>query len=193
METLEKQVLEALDVLRQKKGSLSLLTEILELHLKYNVTRDFHLNQLHSHLRDVFKIDTNPLLNYLADDNSFLHSDDKFIKEINILKMKYGYFLKNNIQKMKNPFMLNFAETNIEPGGAEHKLSFQRADGKRLDVMFTPGTLLPIISLLSTAAIKSINEGVYQLNEEIIDFYLNESDKLISILTAIKLGHIEED
>lgn len=167
----------------KKNLTFKFVLEVIERHLDKK-DREFYSN-LREHLTAIFKMDPTPLMNYLAQPNLELNSDHPFIKEVNYAKDKYGFFFKESIERMKNPFLLSFAETNVEPGNSIHKLTFKRADETALDCMFTPGSMMPVLTLLTNSTKHSIQNGVYQLNEENIQSYIHETEQLTLLLKSL--------
>lgn len=182
MEEKEHQVINFIDQIKDKESGLKLIPEIIELHFHHKKNDILFFNGLQSHLFHALKVDPMPLLMYLSDLNFDLSIENKYTKALNKVKSKYGFLINEELQKMKEPFLLNTVETNVEFGSSTHKICFKRADGESFSAVFTTGTIIPILGALTTSTIQAIDRGIYNLNEEDIKTYLRTVDQLSGIL-----------
>ncbi|MCM3111697.1 hypothetical protein [Lederbergia lenta] len=182
MINLEEELLKIGKRLGERGIQISEIGEIIELHLKISDNNKLNYNKLVEHLEVALSVDPSPMLHYLAQGNLEISSKTEFIKQLDAIKFRYNIFIKDAIQAMNNPFLLTYAQTNVEPGNSLHKITLKRTDGRSLDAMFTPASLLPIMSLLTNSTTHAIQEGVYHLNEDMIKAYVNETNQLSTLL-----------
>jgi|GEM_PF-5921711 hypothetical protein len=185
---VESNLLLFVEKMREIPNSEELLTEIFELHFMHT-EKDTLAMELHSHITNIFKIDAMTLLQYLADMKSSINSDDSYIKTINRLKMKYGYFINELLKRIQNPFLIAGAEFNVENGSSIHRFSLRRVDGMYFEAQFNPGTFLPIVNLCINSLRQSIERGIYNLNEQDIMNFLTESNQLADLFKSLLQTH----
>jgi hypothetical protein len=185
---VESNLLSFVEKMKEIPNSEELLTEIFELHFIHTEKHTLAM-ELHSHITQIFKIDAMTLLQYLADMNSLINSDDSYIKTINRLKMKYGYFINELLKRIQNPFLISGAEFNVENGSSVHKFLLRRVDGTYFEAQFNPGTFLPIVNLFINALRQSIEKGIYNLNEQDIENFLKESNQLADLFQSLLQIH----
>ncbi|MEH7490309.1 hypothetical protein, partial [Priestia megaterium] len=101
------------------------------------------------------------------------------------------YIIHQLIEKDRKPFLLNNADVNIEKDTSHHRIRFTRTDGKELEALFTPGSILPIVSLLNRATKSTIEQGIFSLNSEHIEEYLSSSSQLVDVLIKMKEMYTE--
>ncbi|MGG4200758.1 hypothetical protein [Peribacillus frigoritolerans] len=177
-----QEVLKSLENLEESAEHLSF---IFDFHIKSPDEDDLFRN-LQEHVSRLLNESTPYLFNYFLAPEVFfdreLEKENKTIRIINDLKIKYGFVIERLFERSKNPFLLNEAEFNIEAGSSTHKIKFSRTDGQSLESTFTSSSMIPLLGLLSNATSQSIEKGIYNLNIEQINYYMRESDKLTGIL-----------
>lgn len=151
------------------------------------------INKFAEHFSKIFKLNVQSFLHYLSLDfkvdlvdldlskaeynavNEFLHS----------IKLMYGPIILAEFNKNQDPFSLAGAEFNVIHNESTHKLTFKRNDGNFLDVNFRAHTLLPLTILLNQALHQSISNGLFNLNEDMVNDYIKANQEIILLLNDI--------
>lgn len=163
--------------MRKKEDNGEILKTIFDSHFQYDPP-NLLLRNLTDHLSGIYEVDVEMLIEYLAQKSTIKDEEDELLKVINFIKYKYGYMINHLIATERKPFLLNSVEVNIEDNSSSHMLKFARNDGKDLNALFEPASILSIISVLSKATEMAIQRGIYSLNKEDINNYLNSSEEL---------------
>ena len=66
-----------------------------------------------------------------------------------------------------------------------HNIELTRADGKNLSAMFTSESLMLIITSMLNALEKSMTDGIYTINNEVLNGYLSSSEQLKQLINIL--------
>ncbi|MBS4534212.1 hypothetical protein GOQ29_01120 [Clostridium sp. D2Q-14] len=200
---MENQTLNELEDFIKKMSEVDnyheILTTIFEMHFKHD-DKDKLFRNLNTHIAEVFKTNPKNLIDYLQ------HPQYTKIEElslnatkykasllfVNKLKMKYGVLLRPLMAAQTNPFLINSIESNVGNGQSLHRLKLERADGKNLEGLFNSESLLSIFTVLIESLDKSLDRGIFNLNINTIDNYLNSSKIFNEHLTSLKKEYESE-
>jgi hypothetical protein len=104
---------------------------------------------------------------------------------INKLKFKYGFMLRKMLSYTQIPFLISGVETIVGPNNSLHKIKFTRTDGKALEGLFQPESLMQIISSLTSALKFSMEQGIFNLNDITVDNYLKINEDVTKYINSI--------
>jgi len=170
----------------------NLIENIIELHLKFDEKSDLVRN-IHGNLSNTMQTDAFILFDYFMYptylDIEELELDKPRYKScldcINRLKRKYGGFFSQLITVNRNPFFINSVETSVSNSDSMHSIRISRADGKTLDGVFKSDTMMLIVSNLISALQMSMEKGIFNINEQIVNNYIEQSKNLENYLNGL--------
>lgn len=182
--------------------SSNIIKIIFDSHFKFDNKIDL-IKNLNQHIFETFKCNPSVLMNYfqfngeISLEEFFLKKKnyEKIAKSIEEIKHKYGFFIRELISLQQSPFIIKTASFSIANGGSLHNIELTRADGKNLSAMFTSESLMLITTSMLNALEKSMTDGIYTINNEVLNGYLNSSEKLkqlIDILVNQSSNDMEE-
>lgn len=173
----------------------NLLPEIVEWYL-HNNDKSNIISDLRIHITETFQIDASALFDYLVYNKKFedLGNDEykKPLECVNKIKMQYGPILRKYVNGNRNPFLINGIETNIDNNSTVHHMKFIRSDGEELKGQFRPDILLNLSLGIINSLKQSMDKGIYNIPEEIVDNYLKKSKDFNVFLNKIKEESQEE-
>lgn len=162
-----------------------ILACIFEYHLLEN-NKQTDINNIVEHLASSFQFDVKFMMEYLSTDEYVTkeHFDNlenvnrDSLDFINKLKRKYGYIIKNLIQKNRNPFMLSGVDINVKKNGSLHNLRIFRTDGEELALNFDANNLMMALLALTQALNNSVTKGIFSLDEKVINNYIQSINEM---------------
>lgn len=174
------------------KGYEKLLKEIFSLYLN-SQTEPSALRNLNNHLERVFDINPNAFLDFFDakvkyEDMEFEFEDIEYNEAYKILyelMQLYGPYYTRMSQSERNPFMLTGSNVNISINESTHSLRVFRADGQFMDFAFKPDTLMPTAIIIIQALEHSIQNGIFNLNQQIVEEYTQVLDSNSSLLKKL--------
>lgn len=169
-----------------------ILEDVFDLHFRVDDKADI-ITQINIHICEVFHADGMALLDYLQSTETFtpniLDMDPgkyrNIINCINNLKIKYGVTIRKLANAQKSPFLINTVESSVSGGQTLHKIKISRGDGNYLEGLFSPESLMALITALTNSMEIAMKQGIYNLNNITLKNYLEEVNQLSEYLDNI--------
>ncbi|CAI3206099.1 hypothetical protein [Clostridium neonatale] len=170
----------------------NIIKTIFDSHFKFDNKIDL-IRNLNQHIFETFKCNPSMLMNYfqfngeISLEEFFLKKKnyEKIAKSIEEIGYKYGFFIRELISLQQSPFIIKTASFSIANGGSLHNIELTRADGKNLSAMFTSESLMLIITSMLNALEKSMTDGIYTINNEVLNGYLSSSEQLKQLINIL--------
>lgn len=109
----------------------------------------------------------------------------KILEFINNIKIKYGVFINSLLVANREPFSITGVETSVGHNESMHVIRFIRGDGQVLEGMFKPAALMAILASLTDTLKISLERGIYNLDKNVIELYLGQSEELKKLLNQL--------
>lgn len=186
MDQQEQWKLNLEELLKQLKRS-PLDYQMIEVVLKGGLnSNNFSLGEFNQQFNNYFH--SNPALfqEYMEVPQIFSIADlsldsptyKKALDFINNIKLTYGSRIRKFIIASRDPFIISSVETNIAHNETSHTIKFERGDGEALNGTFKPASLMAILASLTGALRFSLERGIFNIDQNVLDLYLSESAEL---------------
>lgn len=191
-EHIKSVLVEILLKMKEVEDHNEVLAYVFDYYLSTS-SNNIELPRLRSHLERVFNFNSQSLFEVL------LFEEDIRLEELDLpqgnyknlyklirkLKMKYGQIIDDAIVREQDPFSIFGADINVRQNESTHRMKIIRGDGKSLNLNFKPDTLMPVMMILTQALDRSIRQGVFNLNQEVIRRYISTNENINTLLKEL--------
>lgn len=154
-----------------------------------NIDNEFMIEDIQGHLENEFKIDGKIIVDLIISDRNTINSDrpsSYLLNIINKLDKKYGYLIKKKLIIDRNPFAISSVDISVENSSSNHTIKFKRNDGEVLNANINANSMFNIATVLISGLDLALNNGIYNIDGNILKRYEEVSLALNKTIEGIK-------
>lgn len=154
-----------------------------------NIDNEFMIEDIQGHLENEFKIDGKIIVDLIISDRNTINLDrpnSYLLNIINKIDKKYGYLIKKKLIIDRNPFAISSVDISVENSSSTHTIKFKRNDGEILNANVNANSMFNIATVLVSGLDLALNNGIYNIDGNILKRYEEVSLALNKTIEGIK-------